>query len=225
LDREQIARIAAHYASGSAWERFHVHQRLRFFPHDVLLPFLPGTGTVLDIGCGFGLLAWYLTEHRPALTYYGADIDARKIALARASFARRPGLLDPARLHLGDVRQWGERPRELTVVAMLDVLLLLPLSMQREFFDFACRSLSHGANARLLLKIQPMLRGTAHLRTWLQETMMVRILRKTKTSGALFFRQDPRLYAAWGSEHGLACEEHSVPTYPPSILLVLRRPG
>jgi 2-polyprenyl-3-methyl-5-hydroxy-6-metoxy-1,4-benzoquinol methylase len=223
MSPEEIADITGHYASAGAWDRFHVKQRLRFFPHSVLLPHLPEQGNLLDIGCGFGLLGWYLARERPGVAYYGADIDTHKIELARASFARRRGATNDVHLHAGDVIRWAERPSEFTVVCILDVLLLLPMELQREMFAFACRSLAPGAEARLLLKIQPYMRGTALLRTWIQENIMVNILRKTKTSGALHFRQDPVLYVGWGREHGLVCEEVEVPTYPPSTLLVFRR--
>jgi SAM-dependent methyltransferase len=223
LSPHEITEIAGHYATAGAWDRFHVKQRLRFFPHGVLLPHLPQQGSLLDIGCGFGLLGWYLARERPHLAYYGADIDAHKVELARASFAARPQGAPVVHLHAGDVLRWAERPSDFTVVAILDVLLLLPLGLQREMFEFACRSLARVPEARLILKIQPFMRGTALLRTWIQENIMVNILRKTKTSGALHFRQDPALYVGWGREHGLVCEEVEVPTYPPSTLLVLRR--
>jgi 2-polyprenyl-3-methyl-5-hydroxy-6-metoxy-1,4-benzoquinol methylase len=223
MSPQEITDIARHYASAGAWDRFHVKQRLRFFPHDVLLPHLPERGSLLDIGCGFGLLGWYLAGQRPGLSYYGADIDVHKVELAKASFAARPNATSTVHLHAGDVMQWAERPASFTVVAILDVLLLLPMELQREMFEFACRSLDPGPEARLVLKIQPFMRGKALVRTWIQENIMVNILRKTKTSGALHFRQDPALYVGWGKEHGFSTQEIELPTYPPSTLLVMRR--
>ena len=86
MNPQLIERITARYQTASAWDRFHVRQRLRLGGYEQLLPFFPESGTVLDIGCGFGLLGWYLAETRPGLEYYGADVDARKIAVARAAF-------------------------------------------------------------------------------------------------------------------------------------------
>ncbi len=223
MQQEEIARITRRYASGSAWDRFHVKHRLRFLPHELLLPFLPTSGSVLDIGCGFGLFGWFLAEHRPGLDYYGADIDARKLELGQRSFADHYAGPRAMQLHAGDVRDWRERPAQFKTVALLDVLLLLPMQLQRELFEFACQSLEKSDDAVILLKIQPWLRGMAHLRTFIQETIMVRVLRKTKTSGALFLRQDPALYEGWARELGFECERVDVPAYPPSLLLVLRR--
>jgi hypothetical protein len=62
-------------------------------------------------------------------------------------------------------------------------------------------------------------------RTWLQESLMVKVLRKTRSSGAIFASQDPALYARWGQERGLDCQEVPMPTTPPSTLLVLRPRG
>lgn len=223
LDAQEITRITERYAFAPAWDRFHVRHRLRFFPHDVLLPFLPEIGSVLDIGCGFALLGWYLAEHRPNLRYYGSDIDQRKIDLARAALERHLEHAKNIELYGGDARSWPGRPGKFTVVALLDVLLLLPMNLQREMFAFACSALETGSGAKVILKVQPMMRGIPYLRTLVQETIMVRILRKTKSSGALHLRQDPNVYAAWGREHGLSCREVEVPTYPPSTLLVLER--
>lgn len=223
MNPESLARIASRYSTAGAWDRFHVKHRLRLCPHDALLPYLPNAGNVLDIGCGFGLLGLYLQETRPALTYYGADIDERKIALARAAFAARTTGPKPEQLFAGDVLNWRDRPSTFRVVTILDVLLLMPVELQKRLFDFSCSVLDHEPDAALLLKILPSLHGAARYRTWVQENIMVRVLRKTRSSGALFTTQDPALYESWGRAQGLVSEEVVMPTTPPSSLLVLRR--
>ena len=221
MTSDQIDRIAVRYPTAGAWDRFHLRHRLRLCPYDELLPHLPERGAVLDVGCGFGLLGWFLADTRPALDYWGADVDARKIALARLAFQRHPAGDRAAHLHAGDVVTWTERPDRLAAVAVLDVLYLLPLPLQRALFDACCSLLEPGG--RLLLKILPPLRGRARWRTWAQESLMVHVLRKTQGSGAIFASQDPTLYAGWGRERGLDCREVPLPTAPPSTLLVLRR--
>jgi len=47
--------------------------------------YLPGTGRVLDIGCGFGLFSLYFAATRPGVEILGVDQDSRRIALARES--------------------------------------------------------------------------------------------------------------------------------------------
>jgi 2-polyprenyl-3-methyl-5-hydroxy-6-metoxy-1,4-benzoquinol methylase len=221
LTPEQIQRIAVRYPTAGAWDRFHVRHRLRLCPYDELLPHLPERGTLLDVGCGFGLLGWFLAEARPALEYWGADIDARKVALARLAFQRHPAGDRADHLHAGEVADWRERPALFNAVTVLDVLYLLPLTLQRALFDFCCRALE--PRGRLLLKILPRMRGRDRLRTWAQESLMVHVLRKTQGSGAIFASQDPGLYSGWAAERGLACREHPLPTTPPSTLLVVER--
>ena len=106
----------------------------------------------------------------------------------------------------------------------LDVFYLLPEGLQKEFFDHCCQSLADDGDAVFLLKILPPFRGLAQLRTWVQETLMVRVLRKTKSSGVVLSSQDPDLYAQWGRAFGLTCEVHALDTTPQSLLLVLARP-
>ncbi len=217
MSPDLVARIAARYGSASLWDRFHLKQRLRACPYEELLPFIPATGNALDIGCGFGLLGWFLGETRPDLQYFGVDVDARKIELAKRSFATKT-----AHFHAGDVATWEGRPPHFTVIMILDVLYLLPIPRQRKLFDEACHLLEKRREAALLLKILPRFRVPGRVRTWIQESVMVRVLRKTQSSGALFTSQDPDLYAEWGRARGMECRAIELPTSPASILLVLR---
>jgi 2-polyprenyl-3-methyl-5-hydroxy-6-metoxy-1,4-benzoquinol methylase len=219
---ERIDRIAARYPFAGAWDRFHLRHRLRVCPFDELLPFLPETGQLLDIGCGFGLLGWLLAEARPGLDYWGTDVDGRKIQLARSAFAQHPAGNKATHLHAGEALGWAETPARFTVITILDVLYLLPLPLQKQLFDDACTHLARTPEAALLLKILPAFRGADRWRTWLQESLMVKVLRKTRSSGAIFASQDPALYARWGEQQGLECRETAMPTTPPSTLLVLR---
>src|SRR5262245_58643369 len=40
--------------------------------------YLPASGDVLDLGCGFGLFSLYYAQLRPDLTFHGIDLDARR---------------------------------------------------------------------------------------------------------------------------------------------------
>lgn len=219
---EVIDRIAARYPFAGAWDRFHLRHRLKVCPFDALLPYLPERGALLDIGCGHGLLGWLLAEARPALDYWGADVDGHKIQLGRSAFAAHPAGNLASHLHAGEVGSWAERPAQFTAITILDVLYLLPLPLQKQLFDLSCSLLARTPGAALLLKILPVMGRADRWRTFVQESLMVRVLRKTRSSGAIFASQDPALYARWGQEQGLDCQEVPMPTTPPSTLLVLR---
>jgi len=49
---------------------------------------LPEEGRILDIGCGFGLFAAYFAQTQPSRSIVGIDPDARRIGMARDTFAR-----------------------------------------------------------------------------------------------------------------------------------------
>jgi len=51
----------------------------------------PADGTLLDIGCGYGVIACSLARRSPRATVIGVDVNARALELTRAN-ARRLGL-------------------------------------------------------------------------------------------------------------------------------------
>ncbi|NQT53887.1 class I SAM-dependent methyltransferase [bacterium] len=62
--------------------RFHI-LRQRFL--DEIGQYLPKTGQVLDIGCGFGLFSLYYAHLHPDVAFHGVDLDARRIEMARGA--------------------------------------------------------------------------------------------------------------------------------------------
>jgi len=66
--------------------RVRVWQRWTGTPYSVAGGLLPETGTILDLGCGFGMLSALLATHAPGRAMIGLDVDAAKIARARRLF-------------------------------------------------------------------------------------------------------------------------------------------
>src|SRR5262245_64101581 len=64
------------------WARFWI-LRQRFL--DEIGQYLPETGPVLDVGCGFGLFSLYYAATGPRRFVRGLDVNGRRIALARRS--------------------------------------------------------------------------------------------------------------------------------------------
>jgi SAM-dependent methyltransferase len=67
------------------WGRFAI-LRQRFL--DEIGQYLPPTGLVLDIGCGFGLFSLYYAASARGRLVRGIDVNRRRIALARRAAAR-----------------------------------------------------------------------------------------------------------------------------------------
>src|SRR5437899_10850935 len=81
------------------WARFWI-LRQRFL--DEIGQYLPASGPVLDIGCGFGLFSLYYAATAPARFVRGVDLKPRRIALARRAAARLA--IDNVAYEAGDAR-------------------------------------------------------------------------------------------------------------------------
>ncbi len=124
MRRDAIARIIAAYDDpiirAYSWARFLV-LRQRFL--DEIGQYLPREGTILDIGCGFGLFSLYYAQVLPGAHLKGFDLNARRVKLAREA-AGRLGLRN-ATYAVGDAR--GYRPSEEYAAAyMLDIVHHVP---------------------------------------------------------------------------------------------------
>jgi cyclopropane fatty-acyl-phospholipid synthase-like methyltransferase len=92
---------------------------------------------LLDLGCGTGLLAFYLREHGFSGRVHGVDIDGPKIQVAQ-SIAEKGGV--DALFECRDFRDMHDSP--MGHVTMLDVLLYVTPDVQRELIaravEFVC---------------------------------------------------------------------------------------
>ena len=102
------------------WARFLV-LRQRFL--EEIGQYLPESGAVLDIGCGFGLFSLYYAATAPGRFVRGLDLNARRIAMARRA-ARRLGL-DNVTYELGDARDF-KGDTEVAAAYMLDIVHHVP---------------------------------------------------------------------------------------------------
>lgn len=92
--------------------------------------YLPPAGRVLDFGCGFGLFSLYYASQSAQRRLTGIDLDAARIARARAS-ADKLGLAN-VRYEVGDVLEW--QPSEpFDAIYMLDVIHHLPAAQVPAF--------------------------------------------------------------------------------------------
>ena len=75
--------------------------RIRFL--EEIEQYLPNEGTILDMGCGFGLFALYMASRKPRAHVIGIDLSAKRLAMARDA-ARHLGLTNVTFLQT-DLRQ------------------------------------------------------------------------------------------------------------------------
>ncbi len=158
-------------------ERLFVRGRNFTAPLEQVARRAPEEGRIADIGCGHGLLsAWLVCDH-PARQVFGVDPDPRKIQWARASVGQQAN----ARFEVGTSRTLPEKSFEAVVVA--DVLYLLPPEQWPAFFADCRRALVPGG--KLLLKETEDDGSWRYFKCLAQEQLMVRVLRRTRSSGSL----------------------------------------
>lgn len=120
----RIARIGARYARRE--HRSYARGKLRWDPvFEAVGPMLAASPrTLLDVGCGLGLLGQYLRERGFRARYLGIDLDTRKIEEAKR--AARDGLeLDFAEGSATELPEFRGN------VALIDVLHYLPAGHQQ----------------------------------------------------------------------------------------------
>jgi SAM-dependent methyltransferase len=118
--REAIRRVVEAYDDWAvrtySRARFLIlHQRFL----DEIGQYLPASGDVLDLGCGFGLFSLYYAQTRPALRLHGVDLDARRIGLAREAGRRLQ--ISNVEYRVGDARAF-RADRVYAGAYMLDIL-------------------------------------------------------------------------------------------------------
>ena len=126
------------------WARFWI-LRQRFL--DEIGQYLPATGPVLDIGCGFGLFSLYYAAVEPGRFLRGVDLNPRRIATARRAAARL-GVGNVA-YEEGDARQF-KGDGALAGAYMLDIVHHIPASTVRPLLRQLHRCLQPGGH--LLVK-------------------------------------------------------------------------
>jgi SAM-dependent methyltransferase len=106
---------------------------------------VPREGNILDLGCGYGMAAHWLTQCSPNHTVIGWDNDARKIRVAQATARNHPKLRFESHNLLDEP---GYPPCD--CVLLLDVLHYFPRELKAEVLRKAFQALRPGG--RLVLR-------------------------------------------------------------------------
>lgn len=99
----------------------------------------PTRGRILDLGCGYGIVAHWLTIFAPERSVTGVDFDADKIRVAQATARFNPRVVFERR----DLLEWAEQPA-CDCVLLCDVLHYFPHELKADVLRKAFQALRPG---------------------------------------------------------------------------------
>lgn len=113
-------------------ERFVISMRLRFSSYDVMASFVPPSGRILDLGCGFGMLSNYLALSSEKRVVKGVDISVRRIDIAqRASKGISNICFEEADFLKTDLTGYD-------CILLIDTLHYFPAAVQNRIIERCC---------------------------------------------------------------------------------------
>lgn len=143
-DPRDIRRGVIDLYTSSAAERLYTWLKLWILPLREAADGLPKQGLILDMGCGFGYVANYLSLDSPARTIIANDPAADRIAVAQRTVGSRGNL----EFHAMDSRQIARR--DFDGICVVDVLHHMPYDEQQAMIDDLYAKLKPGG--RLVIR-------------------------------------------------------------------------
>lgn len=166
------------YRSQPLGVRLHTRLRAWSAPLTKVVDAIPRGGSLLDVGCGHGLIANAVSLRDPDARILGIDVSASKISSARATVGPRTGI-EFRQTSLESVPESG-----FDAVSLIDVLYLVPAASWTAFLTVCFDKLAPGG-AFVLKEIGTEPRWKFG-RLKLQEFFSTRILRITAGNGMHF---------------------------------------
>lgn len=109
-----------------------------------------GTGTAIDLGCGYGMALSFTAFGQSGRRLVGCDLNARRVAVARQALRSMN-----AEVSVEDIRHFQLPPAGL--ILMLDVLQYLPANEQLALLERCCLALE--PQGKLIFRVQDRERG------------------------------------------------------------------
>jgi len=104
------------YRPVSTWESFYLRTRWRLCPYELVVSLLPEKGIILDLGCGYGMLANLLALKSTARSVVGIDLNRERIRVAQRTVKNRENIA----FHWGDIESLNTGKYD--AIVMTDVL-------------------------------------------------------------------------------------------------------
>ena len=159
---------------------------------------VPARGEILDLGCGYGLVAHWLTLFNPDRRVSGVDFDAEKIRVAQATARANPQVSFDRR----DILEWPEFPA-CDCALLCDVLHYFPHDLKADVLRKIFTSLRPGGC--LIIRDAMAKENSGHRAVARSEKWAVR-LGQNRTRHGLHF-EDEKAHRALLREAGFATIE------------------
>lgn len=134
---------------------------------------------VLDIGCGYGFLAYFLIQKSEQRVIVGVDYDDEKIAIAQNSYLKK----DTINFYAANALKF-EMPKS-DVVLFLDILHYLPKASQEIVLQKAIEALE--PNGKIIIRDGDPTIGKKHETTKLTEVFSTKIFNFNKKEEEFYF--------------------------------------
>ncbi len=215
-------RLLSLYQRTSPGVRLHTALRWLSCPFPAVEAAVPEEGTIVEVGCGHGLLSLYLALTGPGRKVSGIDVDDAKVAVAQRAARRLGDGGGPVTFATVAPGWLPHEPADAVVIA--DVLYLLTGADQRRLLA-ACAACLGPGGVLVIKEVATEPRWKFRWNT-VQETLSTRVLGITTGDQGLHF-VPPQTMAAWLAEEGLTTTTSAIDRgYPwPHHLLVGRCPG
>ncbi|MBW2173134.1 MAG: class I SAM-dependent methyltransferase [Deltaproteobacteria bacterium] len=154
------------YAPINPLERLVIYLRLRLSSYEIIESYVPSSGQVLDLGCGFGMFSVYLAISSRARVVRGVDISHRRLQTAKFVSDQIQNVV----FERGDILEYAFQEHD--CILLIDSLHYFPASVQNELLKKCFTYISPGG--RLLLKNSDKDNKFRHLLTEFHETIMTK---------------------------------------------------
>ena len=111
--------------------------------------YIPKTGKILDVGCGFGLFSFYFAKCSVSRKFISFDISEKRITIAQET-SKKLGVSEQIKFYQGDIRDYNFKA-DADAIVILDLLHHLPPEMLPQLLHDFYQCLDH-TNGILLIK-------------------------------------------------------------------------
>ncbi|MEP7278558.1 MAG: 1-acyl-sn-glycerol-3-phosphate acyltransferase [Bacteroidota bacterium] len=176
---------------------------------------LPKTGSILDIGCGYGFMSYILHFTEPGRSITGLDYDEQKIATAAHCFSKDAGI----RFAHADVMEYAFEQYD--AIVMMDILHYLQPNQQKIVIEKCIHNIKPGGIVIIRdgnKDLEKRHRGTA-----LTEVFSTEIFGFNKTSGKGLFFLSGGMIREIATARGMECTEIDETVFTSNIIFVLKK--